>query len=249
MARGGTRPSRSARVGCASGKMTRRSISSFSLAMPPSCFQAPARTIWPPSWPSIPALPGSTGSSRSYKTIPRRTAYPACSSARAPISLSAASRHWIRCTPAATSRRSSSASIALPIPRCRHAAARLIRITHARSPPTVATATPASSSPATATTAGSCARTAAIRSDRLNAGASLLAAGSSHNRTAASRSSAWKSRTRHGAIASVCHHRTRAVPGGDRPGAPAHCSAQVHVKARGVGRQADGGDGLVTSPQ
>ncbi len=103
--------------------------------------------------------------------------YPACSSARAPISLSPASRHWIRCTPAATSRRSSSPSIALPIPRCRHAAARLIRITHARSPPTVATATPTSSSPTTATTAGSCDRTAAIRSDRPKAGASLLAAG------------------------------------------------------------------------
>ena len=111
--------------------------------MPPSSSQAPARTIRPPSWPSI----------------------------------------------------------ALPIPGCRHAAPRLIRITHARSPPTVAAATPTSSSPTTATTAGSCDRTAAIRSDRLKAGASLLAAGLSHNRTAASRSSAWKSRTRHGAIA------------------------------------------------
>ena len=65
MARGGTRPSRSARAGWASGKMTRRSISSFSLAMPPSCSQAPARTIRPPSWSSTPALPGPTGSSRS----------------------------------------------------------------------------------------------------------------------------------------------------------------------------------------
>jgi hypothetical protein len=83
----------------------------------------------------------------------------------------------------ATSRRSSSPSIALPIPRCRHAAARLIRITHARSPATVAAATPTSSSPTTAATAGSCDRTAAIRSDRPKAGASLLAAGLSHNRT------------------------------------------------------------------
>ena len=97
---------------------------------------------------------------------------------------------WIRCAPAATSRRSSSPSIALPIPRCRHAAARLIRITHARSLATIAAATPTSSSPTTAATAGSCDRTAAIRSDRPKAGASLLAAGLSHNRTAASRSSA-----------------------------------------------------------
>jgi hypothetical protein len=69
-ARGGTRPSRSASCGCASGKMTRRSISSFSPAMPPRSSQAPARTIRPPSRPSAPALPASTGSSRSYKTIP-----------------------------------------------------------------------------------------------------------------------------------------------------------------------------------
>jgi hypothetical protein len=38
----------------------------------------------------------------------------------------------------------------------------------------------------------------------------------SHNRTAASRSSAWKSRTRHGAIASVCHQQPRCAAG-DRP--------------------------------
>ena len=141
-----------------------------------------------------------------------RAVYPACSRARAPRSLSLASRHSIRCTPTATSRRSSSRSMALPIPHRRQAGARLIRITHARSPPTAATATPTSSSPTTATTAGSCNRTAAIRSDRLNADASLLAAWSSHNRTTASRSSAWKSRTRHGAIASVCHHRSHVAP-------------------------------------
>src|SRR6202012_4530251 len=76
------------------------------------------------------------------------------------------------------------------------------------------TALPTSSSPTTATTAGSCDRTAAIRSDRLNAGASLLAAGLSHNRTAASRSSAWKSRTRQGAIALVCHQQARRAAGG-----------------------------------
>ena len=106
------------------------------------------------------------------ETIPRRPENPECSSARAPISLSSASRQWIRCTPAVTSR-SSSPSIALPIPRCRHAAARLTRITQARSPVTVATVTPTSSSPTAATSAGSCDRTAAIRSDSPNAGASL----------------------------------------------------------------------------
>jgi hypothetical protein len=51
--------------------------------------------------------------------------------------------------PAATSRRSSSPSIALPTPRRRHAGVRLIRITRARSPLTTATAVPASPSPTT----------------------------------------------------------------------------------------------------
>ena len=72
----------------------------------------------------------------------------------------------MRCTPTATSRRSSSVSIALPMPRFRHAAARLIRTIHARPPLTVAAAVPASWSPTTATTAGSPARTAVIRSER-----------------------------------------------------------------------------------
>jgi hypothetical protein len=121
----------------------------------------------------------------------------------APRSLSPASRHWIRCTPAATSRRSSSPSIALPIPRRRHAVARLIRITQARPPLTVATAVPTSSSPTTATTAGSDERTAAIRSESPNTGASLLAAGLSQRRTAASRSSGWKSLIRQGVFASM----------------------------------------------
>ena len=49
IARGGTRPSRSASCGWASGKITRRSMSSFSLTMPPSRSQAPARTMRPPS--------------------------------------------------------------------------------------------------------------------------------------------------------------------------------------------------------
>ena len=95
----------------------------------------------------------------------------------------------IRCTPAATSRRSSSASITLPMPRFRQAGARLIRISQAWAPLTVATAEPARSSPTTATTAGAPARTAAIRSDSPNTGAALSAARSSHSRMAASRSS------------------------------------------------------------
>ena len=79
--------------------------------------------------------------------------------------------------------------MALPMPRSRQAGARLIRISHAWAPLTVATAQPARSSPATATTAGAPARTAAIRSDSPNTGAAARATRSSHSRIAASRSS------------------------------------------------------------
>jgi hypothetical protein len=62
-ARGGTRPSRPASSGWASGRITLRSISSFSLTIPSSSSQIPARSRRPPSWPRMPTFSGPTGSS------------------------------------------------------------------------------------------------------------------------------------------------------------------------------------------
>jgi len=75
------------------------------------------------------------------------------------------------------------------MPRPRQPGAKLIRITWARAPLMAATTAPTTSSPTTATTADAPARTAEIKSETPNTGAAVPAAGSSHSRTTASRSS------------------------------------------------------------